>query len=305
MSTATSVPATLGLEGDDALETLRATGRRRLALDAFDRFRAADGFSHARALAFQFALTIVPGLITVVGLATALDQDTFTRVVRDVLREMAPGAAADLVTAALRQGGEGARQEHGEVALAFGGLATMVSGTTAFGQLERGANRIYGVERDRPPLRKYATAAALMLTAGVATVLAAVLLVAGETLADAAGWSSAFHVLRWPVAVVLVVVALALLFEVAPRRRQPEPSWLAVGSGLAALLWLLFTGGLGVFVGASENFGATYGPLAGTIAVLLWTFFSALALMLGLAFAAQLEAVRAGVTATRVERQEN
>ena len=104
---------------------------------------------------------------------------------------------------------------------------------------------------------------------------------------------------------MLVVVALALLFEVAPRRRQPEPSWLALGSGLAAVLWLAFTGMLALFVGASANFGATYGPLAGTIALLLWTLLSAVALLLGLAFAAQLEAVRAGVTATRVERDEN
>ena len=141
-----------------------------------------------------------------------------------------------------------------------------------------------------------------MLTAGVATVLAAILLVAGSTLADAAGWGPAFRVLRWPVTLALVVTALALLFEVAPRRRQPEASWLAVGSGLAAVLWLAFTGRLAVFVGASPSFGATYGPLAGTMAVLLWTFLSAVALLLGLAFAAQLEAVRAGVTATRVDR---
>ncbi len=305
MSTATSVPTTVGLEGDDALATLRATGRRRLALDAFDRFRAADGFSHARALAFQFTLTIVPALITVIGLATALDQDTFTRVVRDVLRDLAPGAAGDLVTAALRQGSEGARRENGEVALTLGGIATMTSGMAAFGQIERGANRIYGIERDRPPLRKYGVAAALMLTAGVASLLAAVLLVAGEELARSAGWGSAFGVLRWPVGLGLAVTALALLFEVAPRRRQPEASWLAVGSGLSAVLWLAFTGILAALVGASANFGATYGPLAGMIALLLWTLLSALALLLGLAFAAQLEAIRAGVTATRVERDEN
>jgi len=305
MSTATSVPSTVGLEGDDAVHTLRATGRRRLALDAFDRFRAADGFSHARALAFQLALTIIPALITVIGLATALDQDTFTRVVRDVLADLAPEAAGDLLTAALDQGSAGAREESGEVALTFGGLATLIAGTTAFGQLERGANRIYGVERDRPPLRKYGVAAMLMVTAGGAILLATILLVAGETLARAAGWGGAFGVLRWPVAIVLVVTALALLFEIAPRRRQPEASWLALGSGVAALLWLAFTGVLAALVGASANFGVTYGPLAGTIAILLWTFLSAVALFLGLAFAAQLEAVRAGVTETRVERDEN
>ena len=302
MSTATSVPSTFGLEGDDALATLRETGRRRLALDAFDRFRAADGFSHARALAFQFALTIVPALITIIGLATALDQDTFTRVVRDVLADLAPGAAGDLITEALQQGSASA---DGTLALLLGGAATLVAGTTAFGQLERGANRIYGVERDRPPLRKYGTAALLFLTAGGALVLAAVLLVAGETLADAAGLGAAFKIARWPLVLVLLVIALALLFEVTPRRPQPEASWLAVGSGLSALLWLVFTGGLALLIGATENFGATYGPLAGTIAVLLWTLLTALALLLGLAFAAQLEAVRAGVPATRVAREAN
>ena len=303
MSTATSVPSTLGLEGDDALATLQATGRRQLPrrIRPLPRGRR---LQPRRALAFQFALTIVPALITVIGLATALDQDTFTRVVRDVLDDLAPGAAGDLITEALDQGSAGAARS-GEIALLFGGFATLFAGTTAFGQLERGANRIYGVERDRPPLRKYGVAAVLMLTAGVATVLAAILLVAGSTLAHAAGWGSAFTVLRWPLAIALVVVALALLFEVAPRRRQPEASWLAVGSGLAAVLWLAFTGCLAVFVGASANFGATYGPLAGMIALLLWTLLSAVALLLGLAFAAQLEAVRAGVTATRVARDEN
>ena len=305
MSTATSVPSTLGLEGDDALHTLRATGRRRLALDAFDRFRAADGFSHARALAFQLALTLVPAVITLVGFATALDQETFTRVVRDVLDDLAPGAAGDLLTDALNQGSSEAREDDGEIALWFGGLATLIAGTTAFGQLERGANRIYGVERDRPPLLKYGVALGLMLTAGVATLAATILLVAGSTLADAAGWGAAFKVLRIPFALGLVVVALALLFEVAPRRRQPEPSWLALGSALSAVLWLALTALLAVFAGASDNFGTTYGSLAGTIALLLWTLFSAVALLLGLAFAAQLEAVRAGVTATRVERDEN
>ncbi len=305
MSTATSVPTTIGLEGDDALATLRSVGRRQLALDAFDRFRAADGFSHSRALAFQLALTIVPGLITIVGLATALDQDTFSRVVRDVLKDLAPGTAGDLVTAALDQGSGRARKENGAVALALGGVATMLAGTTAFGQIERGANRIYGVERDRPPLRKYGVAAALMLTAGVAAVLAVILLVAGEALARAAGSGSAFGVLRWAAALVLVVFALALLFEVAPRRRQPEASWLAVGSAVSALLWLAFTGVLALFAGASANFGVTYGPLAGMIALLLWTVLSAVALLLGLAFAAQLEAARAGVSETRVTREEN
>ena len=91
----------------------------------------------------------------------------------------------------------------------------------------------------------------------------------------------------------------------APKRRQPEWSWLAVGAGVSAVLWLAFMGLLVVYIGATNSFGATYGPIAGTIGVLLWTLLSAIALFVGLAFAAQLEAVRAGRPAPRVARDEN
>ena len=111
--------------------------------------------------------------------------------------------------------------------------------------------------------------------------------------------------MRWPLGVALGVASIALLFEHAPRRRQPEPSWLAFGAALSAALWLGFMAVLVVYVEATGSFGATYGPIAGTIGVLLWTFLSAVALFLGLAFAAQLEAVRAGVSLPRVERDEN
>ena len=50
MSTAAAVPETWELSGDDAWETLGTTGRLRLAADAFRRFRAADGTSHARSI---------------------------------------------------------------------------------------------------------------------------------------------------------------------------------------------------------------------------------------------------------------
>jgi uncharacterized BrkB/YihY/UPF0761 family membrane protein len=70
-------------------------------------------------------------------------------------------------------------------------------------------------------------------------------------------------------------------------------------------LWLVFMAALTVYVDATRNFGATYGPIAGTIGLLLWAMLSAVALFGGLAVAAQLEAVRAGVTQPRVDREEN
>ena len=301
MSTAASVPETAGeLEGDEALETIRETGVRDLFRDAFVRFRYADGFSHSRALAFQIVLTLLPGLIALVALARLLDQETFTEILTTTFTEIAPGPAGSVMTQAFHQGEAAA--ESAETALVVGFAATLIAGATAMGQIERGSNRIYGVERDRPALRKYATAIGLALSAGVATILAFVLLVFGSALGDAAqsagGWSdalrTAWSILRWPVGAALVGGAVTLLFKVSPRRSQPELSWLALGAGFAVVLWFAFTGALALFINLSQGFGETYGPLAGFVGLLLWALVTALALFAGLAVAAQLEAVRAG-----------
>ncbi|HEX8083904.1 MAG TPA: YihY/virulence factor BrkB family protein [Solirubrobacteraceae bacterium] len=310
MTTASAVPATRDeLEGDEALETLRAVGRRRLLADTVDRFRAADAFSHSRALAFQFTLTLLPALIALVGLAAAIDQEDITRTVRATIEALAPGAAGEILTDALRQGSTAASRENGETALAGGGIAAAIAGTTAMAQIERGANRLYGIERDRPFLRKYANALLLAASAGVLALLSVVVLVGGSAVRDAAGWSSGFdaiwQVARWPIGLVFTVGAVALLFERAPRRRQPEPSWLAFGAAASTVLWLAFMGVFALYVEATGSFGATYGPIAGTIGVLLWAFLSSVALFAGVALAAQLEAVRAGVESPRVDRDEN
>ena len=309
MTTASAVPPTRGeLEGDEALETLRRTGRRRLLIDAATRFRAADGFSHSRALAFQVTLTLLPALIAVVGFAAALGQDDFTRIVRDTIRDLTPGAPGEILTDALRHGSESGH-ESGETALAAGGIAAVVAGTSAMGQVERGANRIYGVERDRPFLRKYLTGLLLALTAGVSALLSVVVLMGGAAIRDALDLGQSFdavwRIARWPLGVALAVTSVALLFEYAPRRRQPEASWLAFGAGVSALLFLLFMAVLAAYMDATDSFGATYGPIAGTIGVLLWAFLTSIALFLGLAFAAQLEAVRAGVAEPRLQVQED
>jgi YihY family inner membrane protein len=311
VTTARAVPTTRDeeLEGDDAFETLRAAGRRRLLVDAVARFRAADGFSHSRALAFQMTLTLLPALIAAVGAAAALEQESFRRAVQTLVESVTPSAAAEILTAALRQGTASARQETGETAVAAGFVAAVLAGTGAMAQVERGANRIYGVERDRPFVAKYGVALVLALTAGVLGLLSIVVLVGGAAVRDAVGFNAeidtAWRLVRWPLGLVLVVASVALLLEIAPRRRQPEASWLAVGAAVAATLWLAFMGLLVAYFELTGSFGATYGPLAGTIGLLLWTFLTSVALFLGVAFAAQLEAVRAGVPEPRVQRDEN
>jgi YihY family inner membrane protein len=298
MRAATLVPNTTELEGGEALQTLRSTGWKRLAADSFTRFLAADGFSHARSLAYQLTLTAVPALIAAVGFVTKLEQDDFRSVFTRMLRELAPGSASEALTQAIRQGSQAA--EGSAAALYFGLAAALIAATSAMGQIERGANRIYGIHVDRPALKKYGRALVLALTAGVLTLVAFVAFMAGPALAGGRSASgpadtmvTVWSIARWPAAVVFVVVAFALIFRYSPRRDQPDPSWLAAGSAVSVLLWLVFTGLLALYMSASRGFG-TYGPLAGTIGMLIWAFLSSVAVFLGLAFAAQLEAVRAG-----------
>ena len=296
MSTAAEVPETRGLDGDDAIATLKGVGVWNLIRDSFIRFRRADAFSHSRALAFQLMLTLVPALIAIVGFTLVLDQESFSRVLDSTFKDLAPGPAGEVLTQSIESS-----SGSGGVALFLGLAIAIVSGATAMGQIERGANRIYGVERDRPSVAKYTRATLLALSAGVATVGALVLTIAGSELGAALtdeGWSdvlgTVWSIVRWPLGAALVAAAASLLFEKSPNRSQPEPTWLAFGSGLSVLLWFAFTGVLAGYLEISKDFGDTYGPLAGFIGLMLWALLTALALFAGLAVAAQLEAVRAG-----------
>ena len=296
MSTAAPVPETRGLEGDDAVATLRSVGVVQLVRDSFVRFRRADAFSHSRALAFQLVLTLLPALIAVVGFALVLDQESFSRVLESTFKDLAPGPAGEVLTQTIQSS-----SDSGGLALVLGLVIAIVSGATAMGQIERGANRIYGVERDRPSVSKYTRATLLALSAGVAMLSALVLVVAGSELRSALtdnGWSDVlgdvWSIARWPLGAVLVIAAAALLFERSPNRDQPEPSWLAFGSGLSVLMWFAFTGILAGYLEISKDFGETYGPLAGFIGLMLWALLTALALFAGIAVAAQLEAIRSG-----------
>ena len=104
-------------------------------------------------------------------------------------------------------------------------------------------------------------------------LLSLVVLMGGAAIRDALDLGEAFdsvwRIARWPLGVAFAVASVALLFEYSPRRRQPEASWLAFGAGVSAILWLLFMAGLALYMDATDSFGATYGPIAGTIGVLL------------------------------------
>ncbi|MDX3452196.1 YihY/virulence factor BrkB family protein [Streptomyces sp. ME02-8801-2C] len=309
MGTAVHVPQTrdmIGeeLSGDEALTALRRYGGIRLLVDSFTRFRYADGFTNARALAFQIVLGLVPLSLALVGLATSVHTEAVGRVVERTLGDIVPGAGAGVLDEAFA----GTRRSaHGDVwstlALWLGLAFAVLNLASAMGQIERGANRIYGIERDRPFTHKYGRALLLSVAGGLPMVLGFVVLVAGEAVGDAvartlgspSGGDHWWGVLEVPVGLALAWIASAVIFRWSPRRGQPGYTWLAFGSAVHIVLWVTATWLLSLYVGKSAAFGAVYGPLTAFVALLLWANVTGIALFLGIAFAAQLEAARAGI----------
>ncbi|MFI5936431.1 YihY/virulence factor BrkB family protein [Actinoplanes sp. NPDC051494] len=306
MSSTEPVPETRMMPGDelsadDAFLALRHYGRLPLLRDAFIRFRYGDGFSHARALALQLCLAIVPFLIALSGLATDLGAEEGGQVVADTVIAMTPGASEPLVRDLLND--DDRTEDAGELALTLGLITGLIALTQAMAQIERGANRIYGVERDRKALPKYARAAVLAVFAGLPALFGFLLLVAGhvtgESIARTSGWGEGWQltwdVVRWPLSLALIVFPVGLIFRHSPRRRQPGLTWLLFGAVLSTILWWLASLALAGYILASDGFGATYGPLTAIMALLLWANLTGIAIFIGLAFAAQLEAQRVGV----------
>jgi YihY family inner membrane protein len=297
VSTASVVPETFDLDDGRALVAMREAKVWLLAKDSGSRLRWADGFSHSRAMAFQLVLTLIPGAIALVALASELHWGRMSTAIINLTRSLAPGPAGAVFEDAFGQGSQAGTTTSGWAALGLGGLAFMVAGTTAYGQIERTANRIYGIEADRPFRRKYGQALAMMLTSGVLAVAGFAVISLGERWA--AGWKSyslddVWVVARWPIGLGLLTVAITLIFKVSPRRHQPSIGWLAMGAAISVLGVSIVSLGFHVYLRTNQGFGDTYGPLAGVIGVLLWAYLSCIALFYGLAFAAQLEAFRGG-----------
>jgi YihY family inner membrane protein len=179
-------------------------------------------------------------------------------------------------------------------------------------QVERGFNRIYGIQRDRSIPAKLAFGFVMMLTAGLLMGLAFVVLAAGGTLAEGLGRSlplsdtiqTVVSIARWPVGLLFVFGALTILYKYSPHRTQPGPGWLQTATLMATVLWFVLTALLALYYSSGQQ-AETYGPLLGVIALLSWAYATGLATYFGMAFAAQLEGVRAGVPGPRTLRRYN
>lgn len=293
MRTVATVPETDHQDAGDARDQLRRSGTLRLFREAAVRLRAAHGTTYARALGHSSLLTLIPAVIAVIGLIAVFDLDGFARVVEDAAASFAPGPAGSILTQALGAAAPSA----GPSAVLVGLAGMLFSGTVGMTHLERAADRIYGVEEDRSLRERLRLAFTLAATVEVMLMMGLAVIVAGGSIgegSDGGAGSGVWSFVRWPVGVGLVAIAMTIIFRLVPNRHQPGFSWLLSGTAVSVTAWVAATILLGLVYEHASLLGDAFGPLIGVGALLVWAYATGLAVLFGLAFAAQLEAERAG-----------
>ncbi len=75
--------------------------------------------------------------------------------------------------------------------------------------------------------------------------------------------------------------AAATLYRYAPSREKAKWTWLTPGTALSALGWLLLSVAFGFYASHFANYSATYGSIAGVVALLTWTYLSSYIFLFG------------------------
>jgi membrane protein len=88
-------------------------------------------------------------------------------------------------------------------------------------------------------------------------------------------------ILRWPLLLVIMCVALALIYRYGPSRTQSQWRWISWGSVAAALLWLAASALFSWYAANFGNYNETYGSLGAAVGFMMWLWISTLAILLG------------------------
>ncbi len=172
--------------------------------------------------------------------------------------------------------------------LSFGIVTALLSGSAAVSTFIKALNRAYDVEETRPMWRRKGTEILLTLFVGVVASAAFIVIVFGGKLGNliakhlGAGrvFTIFWNIIRWPLILAFISLALAVLYWVGPNIRQ-KFQWISPGAILATITWILAIGAFGIYVSHFGSYNKTYGTLGGMIVLLLVFYISSLVIMLG------------------------
>jgi membrane protein len=96
-------------------------------------------------------------------------------------------------------------------------------------------------------------------------------------------------IVQWPLLLLVVLLALAVLYRYAPDRTKAQWRWVSPDALAATILWLIGSIGFSVYVANFNSYDKTYGSLGGVVILLTWLYLSSLVVLLGAAINAQSE----------------
>lgn len=242
------------------------------------------------AFAYHWLFSLPPLLILIVLIAALLNTLTSVPIVENLRDLIANHAPADSRLMLRKLVDNAVAQVDGGLA-SLGAILTVVlalwSASNAVGILITGFNRAYDVGEERPFVRKKAVTLGLTLLLVLFVNLAFALLVFGHQIGSwLAGWIGlgtafdlAWDIMRWPAAILGIMLMLAVLYWAGPNVRQPF-RWVTVGSLVATLLWLIIVAGFGIYINIS-NPGSAYGVVGSVIVLLFFLNITGLVFFLG------------------------
>ncbi|MEV4608441.1 YihY/virulence factor BrkB family protein [Neorhizobium sp. LMR1-1-1.1] len=97
------------------------------------------------------------------------------------------------------------------------------------------------------------------------------------------------RVARWPIMMVFVGFGIMALYRFGPSREPAKVRWLTWGAVFSTLLWFAASLGVSFYLSNIANYNATYGTLGALIGFMVWTWISAIIVIVGAEINAELE----------------
>ena len=249
----------------------------------------------AAALTYYSVLSIFPALLALVSLLGIFGQaGKTTSALLEIVQGFAPGDTVEAIRQPVEQLSSSSAAG---LTLVLGILTALWSASGYVGAFGRAMNRVYEIDEGRPFIKLRGT----MLLVTIATVLivlvlSAMLVLSGpvaESVGKAIGLGgavlTAWNILKWPVILLLVILAIAILYYATPNVKQPKFRWMSLGSTIALVIFLLASLAFAFYVANFNSYEKTYGAIGGVIVSLLWLWILNMSLLFGAEFDAEME----------------
>jgi membrane protein len=259
--------------------TLAELGRR-----LWQEFQRDEILGRGAQLAYYFLLALFPALIFLTALMGLFPLQNAMPELMSYLQNVLPDDALSLVQRYLEQVVSGSGG--GLLSLGFlGALWASSSGVTA---IIESLNTVYGAQETRPFWKVRLLAIGLTFALAGFIIVSITLILYGEPIGAwiagfvGLGWlfELAWVILQWPVAIGLMLFALAALYYFCPDVEQ-DWRWVTPGSLLAVLMWLLVSLGFKMYVEHFGDYNKVYGSIAGVIVLMLWLYWSGITFLMG------------------------